>query len=138
MVVIKNSKISADFYFRSSDMEPQTYDINYQLNKHTYYVMHSPMDHAYMHHLIMYPIFQPFARTFIKEVMRIMSKTCFFQKIYPQFCSNEVATQCKVLFVHSCNALGNFQDYAFKISVTLNIFCNMITIQTTLQNNFKN
>jgi len=69
----------------SPEQQSAKYQVNYDMDHYTYYDLHGENDHAYVHHFVISPLFQPYTKLVMKEVMRLMKKECLYHDIHPVY-----------------------------------------------------
>ncbi|XP_028809388.1 cilia- and flagella-associated protein 61 isoform X1 [Denticeps clupeoides] len=56
---------------------------NYNIESYIYYSHHAREEHGQLCHFVLNPIFQHYAKQFLKEVLRQSQKSCLYYPIYP-------------------------------------------------------
>ncbi|XP_013367639.1 PREDICTED: cilia- and flagella-associated protein 61 isoform X1 [Chinchilla lanigera] len=75
---------------------------HYNIEDFIYFSHHQRDEHGRLHHLAMNPAFRHYTKFFLKEILRLDSKTCLYYPVYPQPRDGKIAVfQLQSPYAHS-------------------------------------
>lgn len=78
---------------------------NYNIENFVYFSQHQLEEHGRLCQFSLHPIFQHYAKYFLKEALRLAHKSCLFYRVYPSYHSDKVRAVVCSLTIYQFNLI---------------------------------